>query len=313
VICTIKKYQDSDLNIWNNFIAKAKNATFLFHRNFMEYHKDRFEDFSLLVFEDKKLVAVVPANKKDDEFHSHQGLTYGGVVVDSKLKLNEFLNVFESITKFLKINNFKKAHFKIMPNIYQDNFSDELLYALFLKDAKLVRRDTLAVIDYRNPIEILPSRLKNVKKSEKYNLEIRETSGFTEFWNEILVSTLNEKHHANPVHSVDEIKLLCTRFPDNIKQFNVYHENKIVAGTTIFETKNVAHSQYIGSNADKNKLGSLDFLYDYLIKKYAVDKKYFDFGISNENNGRTLNEGLSYWKESFGAKTVIQDFYELEL
>lgn len=309
----VRKYTPEDFMLWNNFIAEAKNATFLFHRNFMEYHKDRFEDFSLLVFEDDTLKAVVPANKSATEFYSHQGLTYGGVVIDPKLKLSEFLNVFESITRFLQANNFKKVWFKALPSIYPDYFSDELLYALFLKNAKLVRRDTLSVIDYSSPIAILPSRLKNIRKAEKFKLEVRQTTDFTDFWNEILIPTLREKHNTNPVHSLDEIKLLYSRFPDNIKQFNVYYEGKIVAGTTIFETKNVAHSQYIGSNAHRSKLASLDFLYDYLIKKYASEKRYFDFGISNENNGRVLNEGLSYWKESFGAQTVVQDFYELDL
>jgi hypothetical protein len=39
---------------------------------------------------------------------------------------------------------------------------------------------------------------------------------------------------------------------------------------------------------------------------------YFDFGSSNENNGRQINAGLLFWKESFGAKTVIQNFYQVE-
>lgn len=309
----IKKYQDSDFKIWNDFLGKAKNATFLFHRNFMEYHKDRFEDFSLMVFEEDALTAVLPANRVGSELYSHQGLTYGGLVVNPDLKLQEFLNVFDAVFNFLKDKDFRKVHFKILPNIYPNYFSDELLYVLFLKGARLVRRDTLSVIDYQNRMEILPSRLKNVKKSGKYNLEVKETNDFSAFWNEILIPTLHEKHSAKPVHSLDEIKLLHSRFPDNIKQFNVYHEGKIVAGTTIFETRNVAHSQYTGSNSDRSRLGSLDFLYAFLIEKYALEKRYFDFGISNENNGKVLNEGLSYWKESFGAATVIQDFYELNL
>ena len=41
-------------------------------------------------------------------------------------------------------------------------------------------------------------------------------------------------------------------------------------------------------------------------------KKFFDFGISNEAQGRKLNQGLSYWKESFGASTIVHDFYEVQ-
>ena len=94
---TVKRYQESDYPNWNAFISEAKNATFLFHRDFIEYHKDRFEDFSLMVFDNEKLVAVLPANKVGNEIFSHQGLTYGGLVINEKSKLPRFssLSYFE--------------------------------------------------------------------------------------------------------------------------------------------------------------------------------------------------------------------------
>ena len=95
-------------------------------------------------------------------------------------------------------------------------------------------------------------------------------------------------------------------------QFNVYHKNQIVAGATIFQTKNVAHVQYIGSTPEKNILGSLDFLFHKLIKEIYVNHKYFDFGNSHENGGMQMNQGLNYWKEGFGARSLTHDFYEIE-
>ena len=83
----VRQYQTTDFEVWNAFISVAKNATFLFHRNFMEYHKDRFEDCSLMVFDENKLVAVLPANRVEDIVYSHQGLTYGGLVYNEKIKL----------------------------------------------------------------------------------------------------------------------------------------------------------------------------------------------------------------------------------
>lgn len=309
---SVRTYTSDDFDLWNGFIAKAKNSTFLFHRNFMEYHKDRFEDFSLLIFDNKKLIAVLPANKVGEELHSHQGLTYGGIVINETIKLGEFVEVFESIYVFLK-QHFTKAVFKEMPKIYNKNFSDELLYVLFLKNARLVRRDTLSVIDYQSDFEISQKRKYEIRKGKKHQLEIKETQDFSEFWSELLIPNLQERHNTKPVHSLEEITLLHKYFPENIKQFNVYFEEKIIAGATIFETDNVVHIQYISSNELRSKTGSLDYLFDFLITKYTTPKRYFDFGISNENNGRILNEGLLYWKESFGAKTVVQDFYELDL
>ena len=309
---TLRQYTAADFGLWNDFVAQAKNASFLFHRNFMEYHKNRFEDYSLMVFEGTQLIAVVPANKIADQLHSHSGLTYGGIVIDNDLKLQVFLEVFKEICAFLK-PNFDKVFFKVIPPIYNTHFSDELLYALFLNHAKLIRRDTLSVIDNTVAPNISQKRKYEIRKGEKHHLEIRQTDDFSAFWNQILIPTLQEKHQAQPVHSLEEIQKLQQFFPDNIKQYDVYFEGEIVAGTTVFETDNVVHIQYIGSNALRGKLGSVDYLFDYLIAAYKTKKKYFDFGTSNEEQGRLLNQGLTYWKESFGAKPLVQDFYVLDL
>lgn len=308
---TVRPYQPKDFEAWNAFISKAKNATFLFHRDFMEYHKYRFQDFSLIIEEDKKWVAVLPGNIVDDTLFSHQGLTYGGFIYDEKLKLASFLNVFKTALLFLKEHKIERLQLKLIPSIYTDFFAEEVNYALFLAEAKLTRRDTLAVIHLKHSIQPSKDRREGVNRGVKHNLIVKETTHFDSFWNEILLPNLQRKHQTKPVHSLEEITLLHSKFPQNIRQFNVYKNDEIVAGTTIFETKNVAHSQYISGNSDKNELGSLDFLHHHLLTDIFREKTYFDFGISNENQGKNLNKGLSYWKESFGANTIVQDFYEV--
>lgn len=277
----------------------------------MEYHKDRFEDFSLIVEEDRKWIAVLPANRVGDTLFSHQGLTYGGLVYDEKLKLVSVINAFREILKYLNSNGIETLMVKELPLIYADFFSQELSYALFTAGSRLVRRDALAVVELGKPIRLSKDRKEGISRGLKNNLVVKEDADFDSFWNAILIPNLETKHQATPVHSLKEIKLLHSRFPQNIRQFNVYENGQIVAGTTIFETKNVAHSQYISGNPNKNELGSLDFLHHYLMIEVFKDKNYFDFGISNESQGKKLNSGLSYWKESFGANTVVQDFYEV--
>jgi hypothetical protein len=310
---TVRKYNSSDYSLWNEFVAHAKNATFLFHRDFMEYHKDRFEDFSLLIFDEKQqLKAILPANKVEDKLFSHQGLTYGGLVLNQKSKLHEVIEITYNLLRFLSENHIFILHLKIIPSIYNVFPSDEIEYLCFILQAKLERRDSLSVIDLKADFNFSTDRKQAINRGYKNNLSIKEEANFEAFWNKILIPNLAKKHGAKPVHSIDEITFLKSKFPNNIRQFNVYKEDKIVAGTTIFISKNVAHSQYISGNSAKNELGSLDFLHDYLIKKVFHEKKYFDFGISNENNGENINEGLSYWKESFGARTIIHNFYEIE-
>lgn len=308
----IIKYDSTYYNQWNDFVAKSKNGTFLFHREFMEYHSDRFKDFSLLIFDENNLVAILPANEKDDEVYSHQGLTYGGLVYSEKAKLSSIIIAFGSMLKYLNQNGIEKLHVKLIPSIYHKSPSDEFSYALFLANAKLVRRDSLAVYDQTNKPPFSKDRKKCIIKAKRNDLKIVEETEFELFWNEILIPNMKKKHGVKPIHTAQEIKTLQQKFPKSIRHFNVYHEDKIVAGTTIFITDTVIHPQHISGNENKNKLGSLDFLYNYLITEVFKDEKYFDFGISNEEQGRKLNEGLIFWKESFGARTIVQDFYSIE-
>ncbi|QBZ97818.1 GNAT family N-acetyltransferase [Flavobacterium sangjuense] len=309
---SIRPYTLEDYAIWNDFISSAKNATFLFHRDFMEYHSDRFQDFSLLVFEGEELVSVLPANRVGDTVFSHQGLTYGGFVFDSKIKLGEVIEITKAVLAFLNQNNITTFQLKLIPSIYNAFFSEEIEYAMFLAKAKLIRRDCLSVIDLTKPFTVTKTRKESIRRGEKNKLEIREELNFNLFWNEILIPNLTKKHNSKPVHTAEEIIRLQQKFPKNIRHFNVYVDNRIVAGTTIFITNAVAHPQYISGNEQKNELGSIDFLYNYLITEVFAAKNFFDFGPSHEGNGKKINEGILFWKESFGAKTTVQDFYEVQ-
>lgn len=308
----VRKYQPADKSAWNNFVKNAKNATFLLQRDFMDYHSDRFDDYSLIVFNKEKLVAVLPANLKDGILHSHQGLSYGGLVLGKKATFQEISIIFQSILIFLETKKIAVLNIKLLPKIYNRLPSDEMDYLLFLTKAKLARRDLSSAVFNENRLKIESSnRLRGIKKGIKNDLEVREESDFKSFWNDVLEPNLKQVHDQKPVHSLEEINLLKSYFPENIKQFNVYKENEIVAGTTIFKTAEVAHAQYISANEIGRKTGGLDFLFNHLLQHFS-HKKYFDFGISNETQGMKVNNGLLHWKESFGGRGIAHDFYEIK-
>ncbi|MBA3985948.1 MAG: GNAT family N-acetyltransferase [Flavobacteriales bacterium] len=304
----VKKYHPQYKNLWDDFVSKAKNATFLFHRDFMEYHSDRFEDCSLLLFEDKKVVALLPANKVGNELFSHQGLTFGGFLTKN-IRTDKYISFVRYMLEYLKKMGIKKLHIKQIPTIYVNGFNSVQDYILYICNVEVFRKDSLSVISLQEKFSFSNSRKEGIKRGIKNGLVVKEEENQTAFWNEILEPNLLKKYNVKPVHSVGEIILLKQKFPKNIRQFNVYKENKIVGGTTIFETPLVAHAQYISANEDKNQLGSLDFLFNHLITKVFSEKKYFDFGASNENNGKQINKGLLFWKEGFGAQCEIQSFY----
>ncbi len=307
----VETYNGAHKNVWNQFVAHAKNATFLFHRSFMEYHSDRFKDASLLVFKDKKLVGILPANRVEDTVFSHQGLSYGGLVLSNKTKIEDAVEAFKAILKFLEEDGVTKLQLKLLPRIYHTQPADEINYLLFLTEATRTRVDVSATIYTKDAIKIQGNRMEGVKKAEKNGLWLETEQNFNPFWNKILIPNLKKRHDAKPVHSLQEIETLAGDFPKKIVQFNVMKDDDIVAGATMFITNRVAHVQYISANEDKQQLGSLDFLFHQLITSTYREKMYFDFGVSNENEGKNINKGLQYWKECFGARAIANEFYEV--
>jgi len=308
---TARRYTDADAELWNDFVSQAKNATFLFHRDFMDYHSDRFTDFSVLVFKDETLYALLPANVKDNKVISHQGLTYGSFVLQDSAKLLYALEAFKAMLGFLASEMIQKLEIRVIPTFYNVMPSDELAYFLFKANATLVKRDVLMVIDNDHKLKFQKNRREGINKAIRNGLKIKVDDNFDDFWNEVLIPNLKNKHGIAPVHSLEEIKMLAGRFPANIKQVNVYKDDKVVAGTTVFLTKTTIHPQYVSGNADKNSFGSLDLAYDFIINHFKKDKRYFDFNISSEENGKVLNSGLIFWKESCGARAFTADTYEI--
>jgi len=303
----------SDSNMWNQFVKESKNSTFLFDRNFMDYHADRFLDYSLMIFDNEgQLLSAVPANiNSENQVISHQGLSYGGFLLQKESKLVSTLIVVYHTLKFLHDQGIKVFLLKSFPWFYNVNPTDEIEYALFLLDAELYRRDIAYVIDLQNRIPYTGNIRREGNKAEKLTAIIKEDDSLDEFWNEVLSPNLMERFGVKPVHLLEEIKLLQSYFPKNIKQFNVYLEEKVVAGTTLFITDKVVHCQYISSNEYGRKTGCLNYLFKHLMDNTFTDKRYFDFGIVNENGGRGINSGMLFWKESFGGRAQKHDFYRI--
>ncbi len=308
----IVPYQTTDKNQWNEFVRNSKNATFLLQRDYMDYHSDRFEDASLMILKDNKLIACLPANRRADNFYSHQGLTYGGFISNKKMRVQLMLEIFEATIEYLQKQGIKSFVYKPIPHIYHQMPAEEDLYALFRFNANLYYRNISTVIESRQLAVYNNNNKRLLKKSREFPFEIGESKDF-EGYMKIVASLLNEKFDADPVHSTEEIKLLAERFPKNIRLFTTQLEGEIQGGVIIFETSTCAHSQYIASTDEGRENGALNALFDQLIHQTFSNKKFFDFGTSNEQGGKVLNTGLIRNKESYGARGVVYDGYVIEL
>jgi hypothetical protein len=265
-----------------------------------------------MVFKKEELIAILPANKVKDTLYSHQGLTYGSFVLLESTKLFDVFNAFKTLLEFINNKGIKTLNIKMIPSFYNSIPSDELEYILFKANAVLVKRDVLMIIDYRHKLRFQKNRREGINKAKRAGLKVKIDDNYEGFWNEILIPNLSNKHKVSPIHSLEEIQLLAKRFPNNIKQINVYKDNVLVAGTTLFITKTTLHPQYVSGDENKNSYGSLDLLYDFIINEFSSEKRYFDFNISSENNGELINEGLIFWKETCGARTFVSNNYEVK-
>lgn len=309
----VERYTSENRGEWNAFIENSKNGLFLFYRDYMEYHADRFTDCSLLFRDgDGKLIAVMPANLSGDALVSHSGLTFGGIVSGNRMKTPQMLEIFESLTAFARGERLKRIIYKAVPHIYHMQPSEEDLYALFRRDAKLFRRDISTTIYLKERLSLSKGRKWAAGQSRKNQIEVRESNDFETFMR-LESELLAEKYNAVPVHTVAEIKLLASLFPSNIKLFGAFCQSEMLAGIIVYESKTVAHTQYIAANYKGKKLCALDGILQYLITLHYAEKRYFDFGISTEQQGNYLNTGLIDFKESWGGRAVAYDFYELDI
>ena len=310
----IIRYTPDRADEWNRFVAQSKNGTFLFDRRFMDYHADRFTDASLMIYRERSLYALLPANVKGDVLSSHGGLTYGGLVMSDRCSARGVQESFASINAFLRAEGIRRVVYKAVPWIYHRQPAEEDLYALTsVCRARLVIRDISSAIICSRKLPFAESRRSGIRKAHKSGLSVGESTDFAAFW-QILNDNLSTKYGVRPVHSVAELELLHSRFPDKIRLFTLSGgDGRMLGGTLLFLTPQVLHTQYISASPEGKALGAIDLLFDVLIHDVFADYPYIDFGKSTVSDSADLNRQLIFQKEGFGARAVCYDTYEWDV
>lgn len=309
----IRRYTPADQPLWDKYVAKARNATFLFFRNYMDYHSDRFEDHSLLFFVGHHLHSILPANIVGTTLYSHQGLTYGGLVMDINVTAADVIQLFREMNDWLRAAGIHRVVYKPVPWVYHQHASEEDLYPLFwICHAKVISRDVGTVIFMQQHLRWRKDRRRRLNKSKELGVEVRRENNFRAFW-PVLENNLVDRHGVRPVHSVEEIELLHSRFPKHIVQYNAYYGDEVVAGLTFYLSPQVLHGQYCSSTPVGKKVGAVDAIYERAMYEDFPNYQYLDFGRSTEGDGSILNTGLVAQKEGFGGRAICYDTYEWDV
>ncbi|KZZ11271.1 hypothetical protein A3765_01815 [Oleiphilus sp. HI0130] len=297
---------------WDQFVESSKSPLFFFMRRFVEYHRDRFEDQSLMFYDDNKLIAVLPASRHEDTIVSHGGLTYGGLLIGDKVRASSMLELFESLTNFCKKDGCVSLRYKAIPHVFQRSMYQDDLYALMKEGATLSRRDLSSVIDLKARPKISKGRKWLINKAKKESVTVSKSQDWQAF--HALLSSVLSKHGASPVHSAAELEYLHSCFPENISLEMAEQNGTLMAATLLFKFNNITHTQYMATSDEGKAVGALDFLIENCIQDaMSQNQQYFSFGISTEENGTILNGGLIAQKESFGGRGLAIDTYTLPL
>lgn len=317
----LRRYTAADEPVWNEFVGRSRNATFLHDRRFMDYHADRFNDFSIVATLRGKVSALLPANVESmpdgrRRLVSHRGLTYGGwLLPKGRVTAEEMLELFEALVDFLRSENFGELIYRPVPHIYTSSAAQEDEYALWRLGAVSSCVNLSAAADLTKPSAIERDKRRQIRRAADYaeanGLVIKE---FTD--SEKLVSlieeNLDERYGAKPVHTATELELLRSRFPKNIRYWGVFDGDDLLASACIFIAGPVAHAQYTSSNARAREHFLLSLLIDRVMG-FVDGCRWFDFGTSNEERGRVLNPSLFNYKFSFGGGGVLYPEYTLTI
>ena len=309
----IRRYTEADKAAWDAFVAQSKNGTFLFFRDYMDYHSDRFEDHSLMFYRDGRLYGLMPANRKDDVFQTHAGLTYGGLIMDAKTTAAATVELFRELNDYLRAEGFRRVLYKCIPWMYHQLAAEEDLYAIARTcDARLQERDLGTVIIQRNAIRWERVRRRALKRAEEAGIIVERSNDIAGFW-QVLCDNLRCTYDSKPVHTLAEMELLHSRFPDNIVLYTAKKDGVILAGILLYVSTQVARAQYSSATPEGKQLGAIDIMYDRIINDDYHHLPYFEFGTSAMADSNVINETLVFQKEGFGGRGICFDRYEWDL
>lgn len=300
---------------WDAFVRESKNGTFLIERGYMDYHSDRFADHSLMFRDDAgHLLAVMPANIDGNELWSHQGLTYGGLILSPHAHASDVGQMFDTLKDYMQGNGISCLHYKCVPSIYHRMPSEEDEYWLWRNGASVEACNLSAAVNLaEDTIYYRKRRRTNCNKLQRMGYTINRSAILADFW-PVLTDNLMKSYGAKPVHTFEEMQRLQMMFPDNIVCWTISSpEGEVMGGTILYITDSVVHTQYISAS----ERGKQEHVMDYLLlsavtyyKEQALHR-YFDFGTSNEQGGRILNESLIMQKEGFGGRGITYMHYKL--
>ncbi len=310
--------------IFDAFITASRNGTIFHTRRFLAYHPaGKFQDASLLFFDGEKLVAVLPAAAKEENgkkmLVSHPGASYGGLVLGEDISVTETGELMDSLIAYARAQKYAGISFlRLTPASLQKSYSEDPLYWAFQQGFRMTRCEMDGAIDFSGMKEdqvlaLLSGKCRNmVRQAERAKIEVRLSNDFDSFW-PILESVLALRHGAKPTHTLAEIQKLHSLLPDGFRCLGAYREGKMVGGIVLVTIHQQAlYTLYMGQEYTAQQHHPIHLLLVEAMRLAIREKRrVLHLGVSTEDGGTKVNEGLFFFKESFGCRPVRRESFEI--
>ena len=279
----------------------------------MDYHSDRFEDFSVLIYKNESPVGLIPANRSKNTVYSHQGLTYGGLLLENFDAMFS-KEIMEAVKTFYKNNGVTDFQLKSFPSSYPQ-FQSTLPFSFFKNPkTKMIMTHKSLAIDFSKEVKFHKTKLKHQRKGLERGLKILLDNDFKTFWTEVLTPMLKERFQTKPLHSLEEIEQLHSFFPNKILQYNVYLDDKILGGITVYNKGSVVKSQYSATTLEGQKNYAIDVLFLYLIEHFKNSgAQFFCMGTVTTKDTLGYSPGLLKQKLELGCDIYDQQIINFPL
>jgi len=318
----IVTYSPDKKDLWDSFVEQhSLNGTIFHEQQFLSYHKDRFLDASIMIYEEQKLIGVFPAVFDHENIVSHSGSTYGGLVVCKHIKLKDLYDMVGCVVEYYRrsYESVKQIRMVLPEEFPVHDMKGGLAFSLFQHGFQLISKEISTVISIGRFLEFdgMRKTTRQYLKSKKYEKldvvyeRVEHSSDILDAY-ALISQNMEVKYAKKPTHSKDEFLALLKMYPDRISVFVAKSEGVVIATYVVFALNNdVAHVFYIARNADRLNVADIG-LVNFIISYYKEKNfSFINFGISSR--GQEIKWWIHNYKEQFSKNFLTRDVWTLDV
>ena len=320
----IESFTGERESAWDDFVADSRNGTLFHTRRFLSYHPaDRFQDASLLFLDGEKIAGVLPAAKKIEDglstLVSHPGASYGGLVLPLGSPMNTTGEMLALLKEHARAEGYGRISLLRLPPVsLHREWSEDQQYWLYQQGWRMTRCEMDGAVDLRCLREeqvpaSLTGKCRNmVRQAERGGVVVGLSDDFPAFW-VLLGEVLSQRHGAKPTHTQREIQSLKSLLPGQVRLLAAKRGGALVGGIILVTIHDRAlYTLYMAQDYASQQYHPMHLLLrDALCLAIREKRSVLHLGVSTEDGGTKINEGLFFFKESFGCRPVRRESWEL--